>query len=527
MMHVLARGLFAVYRNMLALFIYVGFRTQKVRELELPIAETIGLIPYSSRKPIANIPKLYDVERFPKADRARMRWRRIRMTRPLIGALSLLKLKGIPPIPSGHDEMVRKIYPRPLRWAWPHPPVVPPELARTTDLLAELAVAGPFADYVKRISDEEVDRINTISPRHVDGTAFIISLEELGDHQVKDGLLPIGCTVIFSHDQGADRLATQSIVYQGAVITRADDSWGQVEKVALCSLSTHLTIIKHNVYIHLAYLTVHTAVTIDTLPPDHPVRRLIHHCFQTALIGNYEVSQFQIRGKRSYCCTLFSYDYDEMIAVINTYVDAFDLRTLDPVVHAQMRGVTDPPFDYPFLDNVVSLWDIIWNYVSEYIDNYYPGDYDAEKDAELEDWYEALDERIPGGIEHYAGPLNSDAVKKLCATLIYTSTVTHDNVNNIVWNYTTLLQYIPTVVPEDGSLPRTDVAFDFLTTIIGTWKPFNMIFDGISSVALDAQGKRIMDGFVDALKVRQTEMDTEPFTCHTIYPRKLNFSISN
>ena len=99
--------------------------------------------------------------------------------------------------------------------------------------------------------------------------------------------------------------------------------------------------------------------------------------------------------------------------------------------------------------------------------------------------------------------------------------------NNIIWNYTTLHQYIPTVVPEDGSLPRADLVFDFLSTIIGTWKPFNMLLDGISSVALDAEGKRIMDGFVDAMKVRQADMDAEPFTYHTIYPKKLNFSISN
>lgn len=526
-MRLLARALFAIYRNILALFIYLGFTRQKVYDLELPVDEKIGLIPYKSKKPVADIPKLYDVKRFPKADRARMRSRRIRLTRPLIGVLSRLKMRSIPPIPSDHSRMIRKIYPKSFMRAWPHPPVVPPEVGSSTDLLADLAVAGPFADYVKRISEDEVSRVNAISPGHVDGDAFTIDLEELGRHAVKDGVLPIGCTVIFRYDEDGNRLATQSVVYRDAVVTRTDDSWAQVEKVALCSLSTHLTIIKHNVYIHLMYLTVHTAVTIDTLHPEHPIRRLIHHCFQTALIGNYEVSQFQIRGQRSYCCTLFSYDYDRMIEVINAYLDVFDIRTMDPIRHARLRGVDHPEFPYPFLANVASLWDIIWSYVSEYVDHYYLGDYDAAKDLELEAWYQALHQRIPGGIEHYAGPLKKDAVKKLCATLIYTSTVTHDNVNNIIWNYTTLHQYIPTVVPEDGSLPRADLAFDFLSTIIGTWKPFNMLLDGISSVALDAEGRRIMDGFVDAMKVRQAEMDAEPFTYHTIYPKKLNFSISN
>jgi hypothetical protein len=295
-MRLLAQTLFAIYRNVLALSIYLGFKTQKVHSLELPVDEEVGLIPYTSGKPVAHIPKLYDVERFPEADRAEMRSRRIRLTRPLIGMLSRLKMRGIPPIPSQHSEMIRAIYPRSLQRAWPHPPVVPPEVASSTDLLADLAVAGPFADYVKRITDDEVSRVNAISAGHVDGEAYTIDLEELGRHAVKDGVLPIGCTVIFRYDEDGGRLATQSVVYRGAVVTRTDDSWAQVEKVALCSLSTHLTIIKHNVYIHLMYSTVHAAVTIDTLDPEHPIRRLLHHCFQTTLIGNYEVSQFQIRG---------------------------------------------------------------------------------------------------------------------------------------------------------------------------------------------------------------------------------------
>jgi hypothetical protein len=69
-MRLLAQALFAIYRNILALFIYLGFKGQKVYELELPIDEKIGLIPYTSGKPVANIPKLHDVERFPQADRA-------------------------------------------------------------------------------------------------------------------------------------------------------------------------------------------------------------------------------------------------------------------------------------------------------------------------------------------------------------------------------------------------------------------------------------------------------------------------
>ena len=42
-------------------------------------------------------------------------------------------------------------------------------------------------------------------------------------------------------------------------------------------------------------------------------------------------------------------------------------------------------------------------------------------------------------------------VARLCAVLIHTAAVEHENVGNITWNYTTLPQYIPSIVPKDGA----------------------------------------------------------------------------
>jgi arachidonate 15-lipoxygenase len=354
------RLLFAIYRHTFGLFIYLGFRSQKVRPLEPPIDEQITLVPFGSRKPVADIPRLYDMQSFPKADHARSRRRRIDVTRPLVGALGHLKRPGLPPVPQDHDEMIQAIYPYFFRQSWPEPPTVPPELAETHDPLAAVAVAGPVADYLKRISHDEIDRINDIAPGHVDAGAYTIGLEALARHPVKPGLEPIGCTVVFETDDDTGELRTRSIVYRNEVVTPSTERWHTAERVALCSLTTHLSVIKHNVYVHLMYLTVSTAVTVNTLGADHPIRRLVHHCFQTALIGNYEVAQFQIRGEDAFCCTLFSYDYETMIAVINDHLDTFDLGLLDPVESAQNRGVVDVDFAYPYHANVMPLWDIIW-----------------------------------------------------------------------------------------------------------------------------------------------------------------------
>ncbi len=173
------------------------------------------------------------------------------------------------------------------------------------------------------------------------------------------------------------------------------------------------------------------------------------------------------------------------------------------------------------------MWDIISNYVSTYVDLYYPNDNDVQTDQELGEWYNTLDQYMPGGVKVYGQFMNKDILKCLCASLIHTSTVTHDNVNNIVWNDTALNYYIPTMVREDGQLPPANIAFDFVATLIGTFKPFNMLLDGISVLALDAEGERIMDQFVENLKALQEEMEQESFKYHGIYPKNLNYSISN
>ncbi len=522
-----SRNAFKIYKTALAFLIYQGFKNQEVYPLEVPVDEQIELVPYPAQKPVANIPKLYAAKNYPEADRAKPRLRKIKSGQIVMKLLGLLPMRGLPPIPAEHDAFIKAVYPPLYRKARPHPPEMPPELQHTGDRLATLALTGPFADYIKRITANEIETINAIQVHHVDADAYTIDLEELGHYPVKRGLCPIGCTVIFKFNTTTQQLETQSILYRGTLYCQKDDEWKRVEQIALCSLNTHVTIIKHNVYIHLAYLTVFTSTTINKLKPTHPIRRLLHHCFQTVLIGNYEVSQFQIRGKSSYCTKLFSYDYNAMIDMVNAYCDRFDIRMMDPILDTEMRQMDHTPFEYPYLDQIKPLWHIIEHYVSEYVDHYYPSDQAVQNDDELSQWYDTLDQLMPGGVKVYGEALNTDILKRLCASLIHTSTATHDNVNNVVWNYTALNYAIPTMVREDGQLPPVNISFDFLATLIGTFKPFNMLLDGMSLLALDMEGRRMMDRFVENLKARQAEMDKAPFQYHGIYPKHLNYSISN
>ena len=148
----------------------------------------------------------------------------------------------------------------------------------------------------------------------------------------------------------------------------------------------------------------------------------------------------------------------------------------------------------PFWEDDLALWQINLQYVDRYVRHYYDSDAAVAADGALAAWVAALDRLLPSGLYDDRGyltagrPLTQATLARLCATYLHTSSATHDVVNNAVWDYSTLSYVVPTVVPE--SLEQQDVrlSFDLMNTIVGTWKPFNMLVDGVSALALDDGG---------------------------------------
>jgi arachidonate 15-lipoxygenase len=274
--------------------------------------------------------------------------------------------------------------------------------------------------------------------------------------------------------------------------------------------------------------------TTNELPPHHPVRRLLHFAFQTVLIGNFEVADFQIVGRRGFATELFSHEYTTLVGLINQHVERFRIADLDPERDLVRRGMERTPFAQPRRDNVLEFWGVTRGFVRNYLGLYYADDAAVANDPALARWRAELDRLLPGGLADDTGyighgPLDRETLERICSAYIHTSTVTHDLLNNVVWNYSTLNFLIPTVVPESGELQDQRLSFDFLGTLIGTWKPFNMLLDGISVLALDDGARGLMDGYVDSLKEIDTRLDAtvgdrEP---DLTYARYLNLSVSN
>ena len=500
----LTRPRFWLYRNIVAVFMFLAFRSQKIVPLETPTDETLRFQPYGEAHPQMPVNGLWMATSFPAGDHADKRLRRIKGQTKLLAMVKRIAPRHTPPVPSDGRQFVAALYPRFFRRAWPTPPTLPPSVAATDDLIAELAVRGPYASYLRRRDDG----------------VYVVDLDWISRYHAAPGLARPGGTAVFAIRDG--RLVTERVGLVGVTPEHARAAY-------LAALNEDVSTFRHNVSIHLTMLTSFAIASNNHLRASHPVRRLLHHCFNTVLIGHVELSTAQLSGPQSFAATIFSHEADELLRMVDDHVGRFDFWDFEPDTQFERRGTTETPFPYDYRDNVMRLWAPTREYVENYLRLYYEGDEDVARDLQLTSWVAELDQLLPNGI---AVPIDGPTfnwLARLCATLIHVSTVEHDILNNVVWNYAPLGWHIPSVVPLSGNAMDQRRAFDLIATLIPTWKPYNMLLTAdVPALALDERAAAVMKDWIRRLDRIQDEMDANQGRDASLsYPVYLNVSISN
>lgn len=510
-----ASARFAAYRTAMSVFTLASFRTQQVTPLGLPEAERVGVRPFGQAFPTMPVSGLVDPTDFPAADRTRLR--RIALSAALVRAAGSLAPSRTDPVPSDERTFVAALYPWAWRKAWPSPPTLPPALAGAPDLIARLAVDGPFGSYLRRGTD--ADGIVGEAPPD-----YVVDVDGMLAYRPRPGLLAPGGKAHLRVD-GAD-LRTVALTRGGDPVPLAAWRGRQPEVDAfLAGLNEDLTTIRHNVFVHLATLTSFAVATTNRLGPDHPVRRLLHHCFHTVLIGNRELGQLQLGGPSGFAATIFSHDHAEVARMATDRLASYDFWDFEPETQFSRRGTGTTPFAYPYRDNVLELWGSTLAYVRRYLSIYFD-DESIARDQEVGRWLDDLERLLPGGLGSHERGL--DRLARLCATLIHVSTVEHDVLNNVTWDYSTLGWLIPTVAPLNGQRMDQRRAFDLMATLIVTWKPYNMLLTAdVPSLALDPEGRQAMADWIADLGRIQARMAARGRSPSLSYPENLNVSISN
>jgi len=508
---------FSAYRTAMSLFTLLSFRFQAVTPLGLPGDGAVGFRPFAEVFPDMQIPGLYQASDFPEDESSRLR--RIALSARLIGVVGRIAPASTPPVPEGEQPFIATVYPRLMRMAWPSPPAVPARMRPSEgvgpDLLAELAADGPFGSCLRVATSDEAAM----------GAQYVIDLDWMLGYRTFPGLLAPGGKAFLARD--GDSLRTVGLSRAGDPLPLASWRGRQIERDALlAAMNEDLTTVRHNAFVHLATLTPFALATINQMRGDHPVRRLLHHCFHTVLIGNRELGELQLGGPRGFAATIFSHAHVEVARMIGDRLVGYDFWDFEPETQFARRGTTTTPFAYPYRDNVMELWSTTLAYVRRYLALYYD-DAAVGADLQVSAWLDELDRLLPNGLG-VRNQVTVDWIARVCATVIHVSTVEHDVLNNVTWNYSTLGWLVPTVAPVTGERMDQRRAFDLISTLVGTWKPYNMLLTAdVPELALDPAARAVMQAWIDDLTRIQAAMGAKGHEPSLSYPSNLNVSISN
>jgi hypothetical protein len=372
--------------------------------------------------------------------------------------------------------------------------------------LGALAVASPFACYVTAAGD---------------GT-FTWDLRVLESFEHHPGLRPLGTVVSFETSDGDGRLAAVRIDTDAGSCTPSDPEWPLARRLAMGAASTHLSIVRHFGWIHLAAGGPLAVVTRNEVPPDHPLRRLLWPHVYATQYSNDLITEDQLAPGGDFE-GMFSLTHRGVCALLDASIDRFDLGTIDPDVDAMSRGLGD--LVTPSIDNRRQHHAVFLTHARRYLERYYDDDRITADEA-VRAWWAELARRVPG-VERVTGPaVGVESVARLVAAVMQLAAVEHEILGSGMWDYQLWADAVPARVPADGSRPAVDVYQRLVNANFNLNVHRTALLSDFSDLALDAAGAEAFRTFRADLLALQSEFDASPSEPWRMEPKRLKANIN-
>jgi hypothetical protein len=418
---------------------------------------------------------------------------------------------GLPEIDADPQVALKKAF-NGLRRARFHAPELPAEYFGSPDL-GSLAVRGPFACYTRRVDD----------------ATWEWNLLELNNYQHHPGLVKIGSRVLFRVDKRRRSLQPYRIMCALGKVGPTDPEWEQACKIALCAASTHLSLVRHFNWVHLAGGAQLAIATRNSLSRDHPLCRLLWPFIYGTQQSNDMVTRGQmVRGGDFE--TIFSFTFDGMCRLFDDTYLQYRHSVNDPATDGASRHLHCAAFDTPTQQNLEDLFDVMHRFVRNYLKIYYPrnatGANDVRRDRETLLWLEDLNARVPNGVGVNARKFTWDELARMLAGQLYLVTVQHEILGGSMWNYQLWTHRQPARIYDDFQREPLDIYQRLVNANYNLNVHRRALMDDFDGLALDNRARAAMLRFRTDLAALQAKMDTLPGAVWRICPRDLKVNIN-
>jgi arachidonate 15-lipoxygenase len=482
------------------------FTHNKPQVVPVPREEpAIGTIPISRKFPFLDIEGIEVAERIPRDERqiaARLfcvlQARLYHVIPPMRDDLPEIDADPVTALAAAFTPAHARCCPAPRR----------PVAFRDGVDLGRVAVASPYACYLE----------------NRDG-ALRWDVTDLERFERHPGLRAPAATVEFTPDASGRRLTATRIDSELGASTPGDHDWGLAQRLAMCALATHLSLVRHFNWVHLVGGDPIALVTRNHLPVAHPIRRLIHPHVYASQSSDEMVTLVQMSVGGDFERT-FSYTHRGMCELYSATADGLDLRMFNPVLDHRLRGLDALELETPALDNRRAIYEVFVAHVTRYLSLYYD-DASLAADEAFGQWVDELARRIPRGVREIIGPeITIASAAELLATCVYLGTVEHEIVDSGVWNYQLWPDVQPARVSVDGRRARVDEYQRVVNNNFNFQIPRTPLMSDFSGLALDDRGADAFRRFRADLAALQVELDRTPAPCWRIDPRSLKANMN-
>ncbi len=485
------------------------YRHQEPSVIPLPTDDVkpVKLVPFATAYPDIPIDGVVVGDKVPK-DEAQPLKRRFSQVQGRLSRWYPPMQTGLPEVDENTNDALNEAYTSAHRACEPVP-------SRPPDVdLATLAVASPYAAYLQ--------------PTEYGRFRWDVSM--LSDFECHAGLVPLGAVVDFSFDRNNGRLAVMNIDTALGSAQPGTNGWEAAQRLAMCSMTTHVSLARHFNWLHLTLGGPLAALTRNHLRASHPVRRLLWpHVFGTQY-SNDIVTPLQMEKGGDFE-TIFSLTHRGMCQLFEATIGHFDIGLINPVTDATMRGLEGSGLQTPAQDNRRDLYRVMLAHSTRYLARYYPSDDAVRNDQQLAAWVDALQRQLPHGIESVmhgqpTSSLSLDGVASLIATVIYFASVEHEILGSGLWDYQLWNDISPVRVYADGRRVPLDVYQRLVNADFNLNVRRTMLLDDFSNLALDEHGAAAFREFRKDLNDLQLELDRTAPQPWRMEPKRLKANIN-
>jgi hypothetical protein len=419
--------------------------------------------------------------------------------------------RGLPRIDPNPQVAFKRAFSWPRRGLF-HEPELPPEYLDIPDL-GSLAVRGPYACYTKRSAEKGI---------------WEWDLTILDDYEHHPGLVKIGSRVLFREDAQGGALEAYEIECALGKITPFHSEWEQATKIALCAASTHLSLVRHFNWVHLAGGAQLAIATRNGLPTDHPLFRLLWPYIYGTLQSNDMVTRGQMARGGDFETT-FSFTFKGMCDLFDDTYRQYEHKVNDPEEDGKSRGLPGAGFETPTQDNLEELFDVMHHFVRDYLGVFFPryatGAQDVRNDRHTKAWLRELNSCLPNGVGVDPAKFTWDELARMLAGQLFLVTAQHEILGSFMWNYQLWTHRQPARIYTDFQAEPLDVYQRLVNSNLILNVHRRALMHDFDKISLKA-AKPALQRFQAALKTLQDKMETTPRAVWRVYPHDLKVNIN-